>query len=228
MTSQAASRSVETSRFRVLATSALVAGSLVAAALAAGGWWVPWLGAVGVVVAVAAGVLAVWAAYREFREFRARAGREATAALTAHGVQLHEERTQHLEVLHVLQERSDALRGELRGVTRENGELHRTVSTLRGDNAALTADLDSLRVAHQGLQLENHELRTQVLADQATIAELRGEESPDADVLAIPRRRATGTEGTEWAAGEAPTVVELDLQRLASPFVEDMVRRHAN
>lgn len=227
MTSPAA-RTLETSRFRVLATSALVSGSVVAAALAVGGLWLPWLGVTGVVVAVAAGLVAVWAAYQEFKDFRARAGQEATEALTAHGTQLHSERTRHREVMHVLQDRSDVLRGTVRAVTAENGELQHTVSTLRGDNAALRADLDTLQVAHVELRLENHELRTQVLADRATIADLRGEERPDADVFSIPRRRATGTEGTQWAAGEAPTVVELDLQRLASPFVEDMVRRHAN
>ncbi len=206
-------------RRRILLVSCLVVGTVVSLALMAASSVVPFLAWVAVVVALVAGFLATWAALVEFKEWRVAAQAEAAAARLA-----ERERTQQLHatqrrVLTTVDARIqaiagtlgeartelDATREELVGAKVSLGESQRLVSRLRGDNEAL-------RVENTGLR---RQLADAVAADAG------------ADVLALPRRRATAA-ATEWDIVEAPTVVDLDLQRLAQPFVAEVQARHAN
>lgn len=75
------------------------------------------------------------------------------------------------------------------------------------------------------VESENHELRLENAELRVENADLREKlEGQQAEVYSLPRRRVT-----EDRAGDEPsTVIELDLQRLASPLVAEMQRRHAN
>ena len=65
------------------------------------------------------------------------------------------------------------------------------------------------------------ELRTQLASTTAESDE------DAAEVLALPRRTFTG-DAAEWSDLEAPTVVNLDLLRLAAPLLDEVKRAHAN
>lgn len=195
---------------RVLVASTVV-GALAVAAFWAGSAWLPGLVHLAVVAAVVAGALAVWASLADFAAYRRRAAAEHARTLEEHRTQIRTVHQTQREVLTAIDARTRTLRSTLSRTRLELGEAQQTVSRLRGDNEALRLDNESLRV-------ENADLRGQLQA--AT----RGE--GEADVFALPRRRAAG--GDEFDALEAPTVVDLDLQRLASPFVEDVLRRRAN
>ncbi len=177
-------------------------GTVVAGALAFGGMLSPWLPVAGVVVAVAMGFVAVFAAWREHAAFRVKAAEESAADQRAFGAKLHDLHVEHTQVLDVLDRRNQKLRTDLATTRTEATELQGEVSQLREENGVL--------------RKENTELRREV-------ADLRGEAG--ADIVTLPRRRATRTEGLD-RSGDASTVV--DLQRLALPFVDDMLRRHAN
>lgn len=210
-------------RRRILLVSCLTVGTVASLALMVASRWVPLLDWAAVIVALVAGFLATWAALVEFREWREKAAAEAAEARAAERLrtkQLHE--TQR-GVLTTVDARIQAIAGtlgetraeldttreELVGVKVSLGQAQQQVSRLRGDNEAL--------------RVENTDLRTQLEA--ATAVDAEAEEG--ADVLALPRRRATGTT-SEWDTLEAPTVVDLDLQRLAQPFVAELQARHAN
>ncbi len=208
MTNSPASRRANVSRARRLSTLVLVTGLVPAGALGVAALWVPWLGLAGVVLAAAAGVAALVVAGREFVAYRAERNAEAGDAARAATEQLHQVRADHTSVMHVLTSRSEALRGQLRQAVAEAGELKSQTSRLRGDNEAL-------RVENTGLRAEVAGLRA-------------GQDAPAADVVSLPRRRATAGPVGGWEAGEAQTVIDLDLARLATPFVEDALRRHAN
>lgn len=209
------------SRRRILLVSSLVVGTVASVALMTAGQWVPFLDWAALAVALVAGFLATWAALVEFREWRFAALADAASARAA-----ERERTQQLHetqrrVLTTVDARIHAIAGAL-GETRTEldatkqelvttkvtlGESQQLVSRLRGDNESLRA--------------ENGDLRQQLV--KAT------EPAVDADVLALPRRRATETVAqSEWSLVDAPTVIDLDLQRLAQPFVADVQARHAN
>ncbi len=209
------------SRRRILLVSCLTVGTVLSLALMVASSRAPLLAWAAVIVALVAGFLATWAALVEFREWRLKANAEAAEARAA-----ERERTRQLHetqrgVLTTVDARIQAIAGalgetrseldstkeELVGVKVSLGEAQQQVSRLRGDNEAL--------------RVENTGLRTQLEAATAPA------EAGDADVLALPRRRATA-DVTEWDALEAPTVVDLDLQRLAQPFVAEVQARHAN
>lgn len=217
MTTSPASRRAADSRARRKTKTALIVGFVLAGALAVASLWVSWLALAGIAVAVIAGIVAVAYAWVEFREYRAERNEEAHDAAQAHLAQLRQVRADHSSVMDVLTTRNDTLRGELREAKAEAGELQSEASRLRGD-------LESARV-------ENTDLRTQLATHEALVAELRSEqpgEEPTEVVAHLPRRRATGETIEGWEAAEAETVIDLDLARLATPFVEDVVRRHAN
>jgi len=220
-------------RRRILMASCLVVGTVVSLSLMVASQWVPFLDWAAVVVALVAGFLATWAALVEFREWRVKAQAEAAAARAEERT-----RTQHLHetqraVLTTVDARIQAIAGtlgetraeldstrdELVGVKVSLGEARQQVSRLRGDNASLRVELTDLRVENSDLRVENSDLRQQ-LADAV-------EADAEADVLTLPRRRVTAST-TEWDALDAPTVVELDLQRLAQPLVAEVQARHAN
>lgn len=179
---------------------------------------VAWL-AVG--VALVAGFLATWAAVVEFAEWRAQAQADAAAERAEQRDRVRALHASQRDVLASVEARSRALRttlgetrselqhvtGSLDKVTRSLGQSQLEVSRLRGDI--------------EGLRIENAGLRAELEA----LAAVQREGA--ADVLALPRRGTTGQAGTEWDALEAPTVVDLDLQRLVSPLVADLRSRQA-
>ena len=204
MNSLPAHRRATDSRARRLTKIALAGGAVVAAALAAAALWTSLLAlaVAGVVVAVVSGVVAVRFAWREHAELRAARNAEVRETVQAHAGQMRAVRTGHSEVMAILASRNEQLRDEVGGARTEIGELSTTVNRLRGDNEAL--------------RLENTDLRTR-LADDGS-----------ADVVTLPRRRALAGSAEGWQLSEAETVIDLDLARLATPFVEDALRRHAN
>ena len=216
-----ASHSTPRTRRRILLVSSLVIGTVASLALMVASSWVPFLDWVAVVVALVAGFLATWAALVEFREWRVKAAAEAAEARAAERTRTHQLHETQRRVLTTVDARIQAIAGtlgearaeldatkeELVGTKVTLGETQQLVSRLRGDNEAL--------------RVENTDLHRRLEAATQTEAEA------EADVLALPRRRATAT-STEWDALEAPTVVDLDLQRLAQPFVAEVQARHAN
>ncbi|MBB1502140.1 hypothetical protein H5397_12005 [Propioniciclava sp. MC1683] len=214
-----ASHSTPRTRRRILLVSSLVIGTVASLALMVASSWVPFLDWAAVVVALVAGFLATWAALVEFREWRGKAAAEAAEARAAERTRTHQLHETQRRVLTTVDARIqaiadtlgearaelDATKEELVGTKVTLGETQQLVSRLRGDNEAL--------------RVENTDLHRKLAAATETDAE--------ADVLALPRRRATAT-STEWDALEAPTVVDLDLQRLAQPFVAEVQARHAN
>lgn len=181
--------------------------------------WVPFLDWAAVVVALVAGFLATWAALVEFREWRLQALAEAAEARAAERLRTQQLHAAQRGVLTTVDARIQAVTGaleetrteldstkeELVGTKVALGEARQQVSRLRGDN--------------QALRVENTGLRQELAAANARDA--------DAEVVELPRRRVTDG-ATEWDAIEAPTVVDLDLQRLAQPFVAEVRARHAN
>lgn len=176
----------------VAVTAAVAAGSLFFTDLAPR--------VAGVSLAVAGGVIGCLLAWRETAKARALAAAESASYLRWSVAKLHEERTQHNQVLDVLDERRSALRAQVKGLLAETAELHREVSSLRGNNESLRIELAMVR----SLEAE-------------------------AEVLAMPRR-ATGVvdrlaAADLWDHADSPTVV--DLQRIAAPYVDEAVRNLA-
>lgn len=206
-------------RRRILLVSCLTGGTVASLGLMVASSWVPLLGWAAVIVALVAGFLATWAALVEFREWRVTAAAEASAARSAERDRTHKLHETQRRVLTTVDARIQAIadtlgearvalddtKEELVGTKVALGEAQQQVSRLRGDNEAL--------------RVENTGLRHQLVA--ATQADA------DASVLELPRRRTVGSDA-EWDGGDVPTVVNLDLQRLAEPLVAELQARHAN
>ena len=195
-------------------TLTLTVGTVAAVGLLIASRQVAALAPVAVGVALVTAYLAAWAAWAELKAYRVRAAAEAAAERAAHRDHLTHLHAGQRDVLRTVDARAHSLRTELDATKVSLGESQQQVSRLRGDNEAL--------------RVENGELRSQTAADAELIAALRVPEVAEdgADVLALPRRRAVDA-ADAWGA-DVPTVVDLDLQRLASPFVADVLRRHAN
>jgi len=198
-----------TSTHRRRRIAVLTLGALVSLGLWYASAWAPLLALAAVVVALLAGVLAVWVALVELAAYRASAAREAAEERAAHRAKIQSLHEAQRGVLATVDAHTQALRASLDSTTVELGEPRQEASRLRGDNAAL-------RLENGELRLENADLRARL-----------GQEA-SADVVALPRRRASAEAGPEWADDEPSTVINLDLQRLVSPFVADVQRRHAN
>ncbi len=194
-------------------TLTLTVGTVAAVGLLIASRQVAVLAPVAVGVALVTAYLAAWAAWAELKAYRVRAAAEAAAERAAHRDHLTHLHAGQRDVLRTVDARAHSLRTELDATKVSLGESQQQVSRLRGDNEAL--------------RVENGELRSRTAADAELIAALRAPVAEDgADVLALPRRRAVDS-GDAWGT-DVPTVVDLDLQRLASPFVADVLRRHAN
>lgn len=185
----------------------MAVGTVLGAGFGIASVWVPWLGIAGIVVVVAAGAMALWYAWREILVARAEHNAETQAVAVAHTAHMRQVRSDHSAVMDVLSARNAKLRVDVSVARAESGELRAQVSRLRGDN-------ESLRLTNSTLQAQ---------LDAAVVIE-----DERAEVVVLPRRRALGETVEEWQAEEAETIIDLDLARLATPFVEDVVRRHAN
>lgn len=183
----------------------LIAGAVVSAGLLVAALWVPLTAVAAVVVALAAGVTATWIVRREVRAERSAADARLKAERADHRSHLSTLHAQQREVLGVVDAQQRALKRELAGTRTELGRTQQENSRLRGDNEAL--------------RLENTELRGRIDELEATPAE--------AEILTLPRRRASRRDDA-WAALEEPSVVDLDIARLATPFVEELRRAYAN
>ena len=202
-------RASSQSQPRLALVSTVAVGIGVAVALQVASVWTPQLSYAAVVVAVLTAVAAAWQGLRAL----ARQKTDATAAAQIERAQHRESLTashaSQREVLTVVDARTESLRRDLAGVRATLGETQMEVSRLTGDNVVLRQD-------NEGLSRENGELR-------ALVADASGD---DSQVVTLPRRRAAAERN--WSDLEAPTVVDLDLQRLVSPLVEELRRAHAN
>jgi chromosome segregation ATPase len=164
----------------------------------------PGLAFAGVGVAILSGVTAAVLAWREHGRAVENLGRREVEMMQGFSERLHQERATQGEVLAAVERRDASLREELTKVRADAGELRQDLSQLRGD-------FEALNVTHNELKTSHDEL----------VERLKAEDP--ADVVSLPRRRTT--DGGEIAFDEAPTVAELNLQRLVAPFVEEAMRQ---
>lgn len=200
------------SRRRHLLGASLTVGAVVSVALLVASFWVAQLplSIAAVVVALLGGFLAVWALTVEFREWRERAQDEGETARAEERDRIRIFHVRQREVLSTVDVHTKATQESLSQVTASLGQAEAQISTLRGDNEAMSIENKALRV-------ENTELRAQIAipADE------------DGTILPLPLRTAAEG-GMQWSDLEAPTVVNLDLIRLASPLLDEVKRAHAN
>lgn len=189
--------------------STVTSGVGLAVALQVASNWVPQLSYAAVVAAVVTAVVAAWTGLRALARQQAVAAATAQAERAQHRESLSRFHASQREVLAIVDGRTDTLRLNLAETRTALGEAQMKISRLTGDNAVLRQDNHRLRS-------ENDELLAMVAEEPAT----------DSQVVALPRRRAAAEHN--WSSLEAPTVVDLDLQRLVSPLVEELRRAHAN
>lgn len=199
----------------MLLGASLWVGTIVSLALLVASFFLWPLAIVAVCVALVTAFLTWWsgnvereAQRQELREQAQVEGDSARAQERERTVTLH---ARQREVLTVVDHRTKAAQESLSQVTTSLGLAEAQLSTLRGDNEAL-------RVENGALRAENADLRAQVEASVDTDA---------ADVVAMPRR-PLAEHGTQWSDLEAPTVVNLDLLRLAAPLLDEVKQAHAN
>lgn len=221
------------SRRRILLVASLGVGTLASVILMVAAQGAPVLSWIALVVALLAGFLATWAALIEFREWREQAIADASIARKRERDRIQELHVSQRRVLVAVHARVRQLGGELTAakISLEKtestlaatqaafGEAQHDLSCLRGAHEALRIENDGLRAVGEELWAENRTLRAQPVADDA------GDETTN--VLSLPRRRAIPDAGTRGVARPS-AVVDLDLQRLTAPFVNELRERHAN
>lgn len=202
-------RASSQSQPRLAIVSTVASGVGLAVALQVASIWVPQLSYAAVVAAVVTAVVAAWTGLRALARQRAAAAAVAHAERAQHRESLSTFHASQREVLAIVDGRTDTLRRNLDETRTALGEAQMKISCLTGDNAVLRQDNHRLR-------RENDELLAMVAEEPGT----------DSQVVALPRRRAVAEHN--WSSLEAPTVIDLDLQRLVSPLVEELRRAHAN
>lgn len=172
----------------------LLGSAAVATGAAFGGIWSVRLG---VLIAIIGGSLACFFAWREAKvERKALLAAQAADSRQA-ADQLHSERVQHVRLLQVLQSRNGELRSKLNTARAEVAKLSQDSAQLRGDKAALEAELAEREAAAQ------------------------------AEVVTLPRRvSGRGDDVDIWNMDGAPTVVELQILA-NPPVDEGEQRQHA-
>lgn len=168
--------------------------------------WVPWLAWLAAPVALVGGGSATWAALQAKKIQRTRLLDEAKSERSSHRERLRESHAAQREVLTIVKSRSRAVSAELTRTRADLGLRLMEVSQLQGDL--------------QAIKVENADLRDH-------ITYLRANTNEGAEVLSLPRRRSTDREDAEWSAGDAPTIVDLDLLR-SIPQEEEYLRSQAN
>lgn len=195
-------------------TTSLGVGTTASLALVVASLWVPWLVWSAVVAALAGGGLATWAAVRSKREQRTRLLAQARVERLEHREHLRASHAAQREVLGLMDTQSRMLRRDLTQTRTELGEATMENSRLRGDLQSVRSELKTSRD-------ENAQLR-----DHMVILKLGTNEG--AEVLSLPRRRAAEGDEVQWAAGDAPTIIDLDLQRVVIQSMEDFPESKAN
>lgn len=223
MSSAATGRRAAPSPARKLTIGILVAGIIVAAALAIGTVWVV---RVGVGVAAATAVAGVALAWREATLERRAAARRDLEQSRAQGLELSRERRSNISVVNTLESRNSTIASRVDDLGTEIRTLRAEIAVLRklkGEMAETIADRD----------VELFGLRHDLQKAQRELHGLLGEE---AEVVTMPRRVSAAEGGTSswsaiptaeelWADGDHPTVV--DIQALAYPEIAPQQRKHA-
>ncbi len=204
MSDNAAVRRAPRTRGRVLSGVSLFAGAVVGISGVAADSLLPGLAYAGVGIAILAGVIAAVLAWKEHRQALVDSGKREVEMLQGFSARLHEERATQGDVLNAVERRDTALRAELAQVRSDSGQVKQELSQLRGNFEALTLTHSELKTSHDEL-----------------VERLKNQDP--ADVVSLPRRRTT--ESGEKTFDEAPTVAELNLQRLVAPFVEEAMRQ---
>lgn len=183
-----------------------------------------WIVRTGIALALVAGVLAVRFAWRETRQERKEHGQQLLGQVRAHNDQLTAERRRNLEIVDVLRRAGEDSDEEALQLRIRIGKLRTELASLRGDNAALRAD-----VLDRDLRIRR--LAVDLAAREDELRLLRSADG-DAEVLSMPRHAAKAdwdalpTAEDLWAAGNYPTVA--DLQKLAFPAESaDKMRKQA-
>lgn len=204
----------------------VIVGTVVSVAAAFGPVW---LVRIGVVVAVAAAITASVLAWREVRADRHRHAATMLATNRAHGATLRAERAQSSAVLNVVTERNVAAMAEISRQQTAIAQLRGEVSSLKGDRAALTAEVTRreqvIASLTETVRVREAELRAVTDGDESTGPGSDGAESDGAgaEVHAMPRRSKVDgqlpvTDGAEtgdieagdmWTDGTHPTVVDM-------------------
>ena len=223
MSSAASGHRAASSPARKLTVGILVAGLLVAAALAIGTLWVV---RGGVLLASITAVVSVTLAWREATIERRAAARKDLEQARAQGLDLSRERRSNLSVVNSLETRNDAIASRVEDLGTEIRTLRAEIAVLRklkGEMAHTIAERDvEMLTLHQELQKARTELQMLV--------------SDEAEVFALPRRGAAAegpsaawadvpTAEELWADGDHPTVV--DMKALAYPEIASEQRKHA-
>ncbi|MFV0407718.1 MAG: hypothetical protein ACK5LN_13020 [Propioniciclava sp.] len=181
-----------------------VAASL---ALVVAATWIPWLAWIAVAVAVAGGILATWSVVLAKRALQERLADEAQEERQEHRENLRAAHAGQREVLVAIDVQTRALRQDLAQVRSELGLSQMETSRLKGD-------LQALRGKNATLQ------------EQLMLLRLTSNEG--AEVLSLPRRGAVAGGKPEWSVGDAPTIVNLDLQRQPTLDLEVFPHSQAN
>ncbi len=202
----------------------LVAGVVLAAALAIGDVWVV---RGGVALAIATAVAGVVLAWREATIDRRAAARRDLESARAQGLELSRERRSNISVVNSLESRNNAIATRVDDLTTEIRTLRAEIAVLRKVKGELVQD-----IAERDVEMVT--LRNELVKAQQELRKLVGDE---AEVFAMPRRgslKGVSAE-SEWAAlptaeelwsdGDHPTVV--DMKALAYPTPEQEQRRHA-
>lgn len=209
---------------RKVTVGVLVAGIVLAAALAIGDVWVV---RAGVALAIATAVTGVVLAWREATIDRRAAARRDLEIARAQGLELSRERRSNISVVNSLEARNNAIATRVDDLTTEIRTLRAEIATLRKVKGELVQD-----IAERDVDLMA--LRNELLKAQQELRKLVGDE---AEVFAMPRRGALKAHSAEsewatlptaeelWSDGDHPTVV--DMKALVYPTPEQEQRRHA-
>lgn len=186
-------------------------GTIVSLALLVASFFLWPLAIAAVCVALLTAFLVWWNGTVERNELRESAQEEGVTARAQERERTHVLHARQREVLSTVDQRTKATQASLSQVTASLGQAEAQISTLRGDNEAL-------KIENETLTAENADLRSRLDSEPSSEA---------AEVLALPRRTATDG-GMQWSDLEAPTVVNLDLLRLAAPLLDEVKQAHAN
>lgn len=222
VSSAASGRRAVSSPARKLTVGVLVAGIVVAAALAIGTVWVV---RAGVALAAITAVSTVLLAWREAALERRVAARRDLENARAQGLDLSRERRSNISVVNSLESRNNAIASRVDDLSTEIRTLRAEIATLRKVKGEMVH-----AIAERDVEVDT--LRHDLRQAQATLQKLLSEE---AEVFAMPRRSTGGEEAAAdwsavptaeelWSDGDHPTVV--DLKALAYPDVPEQ-RKHA-